>query len=125
MELLSKQKKILVLDNGGRMLSVVDEIMFYGDFDIHTVYDPEFICEKAKAIKPDLIILDYVLLNKDCEEVCRDLKEEAAISNIPVIIVSAYRSKKVQSDAYKCDALFLKPMDMEVLASRIEYLMAS
>jgi len=125
MELISKQKKILLLDNGGRMSSVVDEILFYGDFDVHTVYDSDAICEKAMQIKPDLIILDYLLLNNDCEMICQDLKDENLLKDIPVIIVSAYRSKKVQSDAYKCDALFLKPMDMEVLASRIDYLIAS
>jgi len=125
MELLSKQKRILVLDNGGRMLSVVDEIMLYGDFDVHTVYDADAVCDKARAIHPDLILLDYLLLNNDCIQVCNDLKEEAQLSNIPVIVVSAYRSRKVRSDAYKCDALFVKPMDMEVLASHIDYLMAS
>jgi len=125
MELISKQKKILVLDNGGRMLPVVDDILTYGDFDVHIVYDTEVVCEKAKAIQPDLIILDYLLLNNECELICQDLKEEMTVKDIPVIIVSAYRSKKVKSDAYKCDALFLKPVDMEVLASRMDYLMAS
>ena len=125
MELINKQKKILVLDNGGRMLSVVDEILLYGDFDVHTVYDADAICERAKSIHPDLIILDYLLLNNECELICQDLKEEDLVKDIPVIIVSTYRSKKLRSDAYKCDALFLKPMDMEVLASRIDYLMAS
>ena len=47
-----------MLDNGGRMLSVVDEIMLYGDFDIHTVYDADAVCDKARAIHPDLILLD-------------------------------------------------------------------
>jgi len=125
MELLSKQKRILVLDNGGRMESVVNEIMYYGDFDIHIIYDPDAICDKAKSVSPDLIILDYLLLNNECELVCQDLKEDQSLSGIPVIVVSAYRSKKVRADAYKCDALFLKPMDMEVLASRMDYLMAS
>jgi len=125
MEIISKQKRILVLDNSGRMLSVVNEIMHYGDFDILTVYDPNAICDKAKAMHPDLIILDYLLLNNECEQVCNDLKEEEGLENIPVIVVSTYRSKKILSAAYRCDALFLKPMDMEVLASRIDYLMAS
>lgn len=125
MELLSKQKRILVLDNGGRMESVVNEIMYYGDFDIHIIYDPDAICDKAKSVNPHLIILDYLLLNNECELVCQDLKEDNNLKTIPVIVVSAYRSKKVRDDAYKCDALFLKPMDMEVLASRMDYLMAS
>ena len=125
MNVLGKQKKILVLDNGGRMLPVVNEIMYHGDFDIHILYDADAVCDKAKSIHPDLIILDYLLLNNDCELVCQDLKEEDGLKDIPVIVVSAYRSKKLRADAYKCDAIFLKPMDMEVLASRMDYLMAS
>ena len=125
MELLSRQKRILVLDNGGRMLPVVDDIMDYGDFDVHTIYDAEMVCDKAKLLHPDLIILDYLLLNNDCQLVCQDLREELELKNILVIVVSAYRNKKVKSDAYKCDALFVKPMDMGLLASHIDYLMAS
>ena len=115
----------MVLDNGGRMLPVVDDIMDYGDFDVHTIYDAEMVCDKAKLILPDLIILDYLLLNNDCQLICHHLREELELKNIPVIVVSAYRSKKVKSDAYKCDALFVKPMDMGLLASHIDYLMAS
>lgn len=125
MELLSRQKRILVLDNSGRMVSVVNEIMGYGDFDVHTIYDADAICEKARAVSPDLILLDYLLLNNDCQLVCQDIKDDEKLSRIPVIVVSAYRNKKLQNDAYKCDALFLKPMDIEVLASRMDYLMAS
>lgn len=125
MELMSKPKKILVLDNGGRMLPVVDEILTYSDFDIHIIYDAGAICERAKSIRPDLIILDYLLLNNECELICGDLKQEVMVKDIPVIIVTGYRTKKLKSDIYHCDALFLKPIDMEVLASRIDYLIAS
>ena len=125
MELLAKQKRILILDNGGRMLSIVNEIMQYGDFDVHTIYDPNAVYDKASLINPDLIILDYLLLNNECELVCRDIKEDDHLKNIPVIVVTAYKNKKVRADAYKCDAIFLKPIDMQLFAPRIDYLMAS
>ena len=125
MELLSSRKRILVLDKNSRMSSIIDEIMLYGDFDICTVYDPSVVSDKAKMIKPDLIMLDYLLLDDDCVMVCQDLKEDEDLKDVPVIVVTAYRTKKVLSNAYKCDALFVKPLDMNVLASRIDYLMAS
>ena len=125
MESLSRKKRILVLDNGSRMLSMVDEISCYFDYDIHIIYDVNAIYDKAKLLKPDMIILDYLMLNDDCELTCRDLKQDNELKDIPVIIITVYRSRKVRSDSYKCDALFLKPMDMDVLASRIDYLMAS
>ncbi|TWJ02414.1 response regulator receiver domain-containing protein [Mucilaginibacter frigoritolerans] len=125
MELLARQKRILILDNSGRMTSIVNEIMEYGDFAIHTIYDPNAVYDRAIEIFPDLIILDYLLLSSDCEVVCRDIKEDKHLKEIPVIVVTAYKNKKVRADSYKCDAIFLKPVDMQLFAPRIDYLMAS
>ena len=125
MKLLDTQKRILVLDKNSRISSSLDEIMLYGDFEIHTIYDPNAVYDRAKSLIPDLIILDYLLLDDDCVYICQDLKEDKDLSDVPVIVVTAYRTRKVRSDCYKCDALFLKPLDMDALASRINYLIAS
>jgi len=125
MKTAGNKKTILVLDKNSRMLPVIDDIMYYGDFNVHLTYDPNAIYDKAKMINPDLIILDYLLLDADCELVCRDFRDDEQLCNVPIIVVTAFKTKKSQADSYKCDALFVKPLDMEVLASRIEYLMAS
>ncbi|HEX8023391.1 response regulator [Mucilaginibacter sp.] len=125
MKTAGNKKTILVLDKNSRMLPVIDDIMYYGDFNVHLTYDPNAIYDKAKVINPDLIILDYLLLDADCELVCRDFRDDEQLRNVPIIVVTAFKTKKSQADSYKCDALFVKPLDMEVLASRIEYLMAS
>lgn len=125
MELLGKQKRILVLDKDNRILSVVDEIMNYGDWDVRTTYDPYAVFDIATIYRPDLVILDYLLLDNDCALICQDFKEDAELQAVPIIIVTAYKTKKANEDSFKCDALFIKPLDMEVLASRIEYLIAS
>jgi DNA-binding response OmpR family regulator len=125
MELIDKQKRILVLDKDNRILSVVDEIMCYGDWDVAMTYDPYAVYDKAKTYKPDLIILDYLLLDNDCATICQDFKDDAELNNVPIIVVTAYKTRKASADFFKCDALFIKPLDMTVLASRMEYLMAS
>jgi DNA-binding response OmpR family regulator len=125
MELLNRQKKVLVLDKDNRIASVVDEMMWYGDWDVSVTYDPNTVFDMAKAYQPDLIILDYFLLDNDCELICRDFKNDAALHDVPLIVVTAYKTKKTKADCFKCDALFIKPLDMEVLASRMDYLMAS
>ena len=125
MELLNKQKRILVLDKDSRILSVVDEILCYGNWDVSITYDPYAVFDIAKTYRPDLIILDYLLLDNDCALICEDFKNDAGLQNIPIIIVTTYKTKKAKADFYKCDALFIKPLDMEVLASRMDYLIAS
>jgi DNA-binding response OmpR family regulator len=125
MELLDKQKKILVLDKDNRILSVVDEMMYYGDWQVRTIYDPYSVHDVAQSYQPDLIILDYLLLDNDSALISQDFKDDTELQNIPIIIVTAYKTKKANADSFKCDALFIKPLDMQVLASRMEYLMAS
>lgn len=125
MESLFKQKRILVLDKDNRILSVVDEIMRFGDYDVSITYDPYAIFDMAKTYQPDLIILDYLLIDQDCALICQDFKDDKELKDVPIIIVTAYKTKKANSDFYKCDALFIKPLDMQVLASRMDYLMAS
>ncbi len=125
MELPDKQKKVLVLDKDNRIASVVDEMLWYGDWDVSITYDPNNVFDKAKSYQPDLVILDYFLLDNDCELICRDFKNDAGLSNIPLIVVTAFKTRKAKADSFKCDALFIKPLDMAVLASRMDYLMAS
>lgn len=125
MELANKQKRILVLDKDNRMVSVVDEMMNYGDWDVSTTYDPYSVYHMAQTYKPDLIILDYLLLDNDCALICQDIKDDANLHDTPIIVVTAYKTRKARADYYKCDALFIKPLDMEVLASRMDYLIAS
>jgi two-component system cell cycle response regulator DivK len=125
MKTTANKKKILILDKNSRMLSVIDDIMHYGDFDVHLTYDPNAVYHKAKLIHPDLIILEYLLLDVDCALVCRDFKEDEQLKGVPIIVVTDFKTKKAQQESYECDALFVKPLDMELLASRMQYLMAS
>jgi len=125
MELLNKQKRILVLDKDNRIRSVVDEMLLYGDWDVSVIYDPYSVYDKAQTYRPDLIILDYLLLDNDCATICQDFKDDVDLQAIPIIVVTAYKTRKANADFFKCDALFIKPLDMTVLASRMEYLMAS
>ncbi|MEB0263752.1 MULTISPECIES: response regulator [unclassified Mucilaginibacter] len=125
METLASQKSILILDKDNRILSVVDDIMQLGNYDIHITFDPNAVFDKAKALKPDLVILDYLLLNNECADICRDFKDDAEMHGVPLIVVTAYKTKKTRDDAYNCDALFVKPLDISLFASSVNYMMAS
>lgn len=125
MEPIKEQKRVLVLDKDSRMQPVVDELLQHGRWETLTVYDSGSVFEKARTYQPDLILLDYLLLDNDCEAVCQDFKEDPELKAIPIIIITAYRTKRAQANYFNCDALFIKPLDMQVLASRMDYLLAS
>lgn len=125
MELLARQKRILVLDNENRIQPIVDEIEIYGDYDLVTIYDSNAVYDRARVFKPDLILMDYMLLDGNCILVCDDLKQDTELQAVPIIIVTAYKTKIANKDLFNCDALFIKPLDIRVLASKMDYLMTA
>jgi len=74
---------------------------------------------KAKAIKPDLVLLDILMPKQDGFQTCRILKKDAATARIPVVMVT---SKSAESDLFwaqkqGCDGYVVKPFTPDSLTS--------
>jgi CheY-like chemotaxis protein len=76
---------------------------------------------KAKAIKPDLVLLDIVMPKQDGFVTCRMLKKDAATSQIPVIMVTGKNtsSDKFWAEKQGCDGFVTKPFTPDSLTSVI------
>lgn len=119
------QKRILLLDRDGDLLQLADEMMYYGYSDVHITADSNAVYELAKDCRPDVIILDLLLSDGDVADVCRHIKQDDSFKGVPVILISATNGKNPDLDEYCPDAFFIKPLDTEILASKINYLIAS
>lgn len=60
---------------------------------------------KAKVLKPNLILLDIVMPNKDGIEVLRELKGSPDTKDIPVIVVSSHSEQERIDEVLKLGAL--------------------
>jgi len=77
--------------------------------------------ERAKEIKPDLILLDIQLPRMDGYEVARRLRAEPDLRHIPIIAVTSYamagdREKTLDAG---CDGYIEKPIDPETFVDEI------
>ncbi|MCJ8211986.1 hypothetical protein MUY27_19870 [Mucilaginibacter sp. RS28] len=125
MELLKTKKRVLLLDKDNGLINIVDELLFTGNWDISITFDPNAVFDIATKFRPDLIILDYTLLGYECAIICEDFKADHLLKNIPVIVITTYKTRKISRDVFKCDALFIKPQDFEILAAKMDLLLAS
>jgi len=71
----------------------------------------------ADAMRPDLIMLDLTMPKKDGFEVLAEIKADAGLKNIPVIILSVSKSKDDIRRAYDLQAncYIVKPADLNGL----------
>jgi DNA-binding response OmpR family regulator len=118
-------KRILVLDDNRDILDVVNEVLSYENFDVHTTSTSENILQVAHDFNPDLVILDYLLNDGNGGEICKQFKADAKLGHVPVIIFSAYINRNVDYPAFGCEAVIAKPFDLNELVDKVNSLTVS
>lgn len=120
-----KKAKILVTDDIKQNVKLLRVILTASDYDVVEAYDGEEALEKAKAERPDLIIMDVMMPRLTGYEACRKLREDDALREIPVIMVTALhemddRIKGIEAGA---DDFISKPFNKVELLARVKSLL--
>ncbi len=114
--------KILIVDDEPLTCQLISKVLKLNGYTSDVLTDSRQIADRAMAVHPDLILLDYHLGVEFGLDVLNALKQNSAISNIPVVITSGidHRSKVMAAGA----AGFLqKPFDWTELVSVLEKLL--
>jgi len=76
----------------------------------------------AKALKPDVILMDIGLGEMDGYEATRRIKADRDTADIPIIALtaSAFESDRLKALAAGCDDFDTKPVDLTRLLAKIE-----
>jgi two-component system response regulator HydG len=80
---------ILIVDDTPANLRLLNELLSNAGYEVRPVADGQLALSGAKAIPPDLILLDIKMPGMDGFEVCRQLKADTVTQGIPVIFISA------------------------------------
>jgi CheY-like chemotaxis protein len=86
---MKEKHRILIVDDNHALVLAAERVLQKEGFDVLTAYDGLEGLEKARAEKPDLIILDIMMPKMDGYEVCRQLRNDPVTARIPIIILSA------------------------------------
>lgn len=90
-------KKILVVDDSQAEVRLIQSFLQQGGFQAIGISDPTKVEETIEEERPNLILLDVVMPQRNGFQICRDLKSQPPYSKIPVILVT---SKSAPSDRY-------------------------
>jgi CheY-like chemotaxis protein len=76
----------------------------------------------ARAVRPDLILLDLNLPGKDGREVLAEIKQDEDLRRIPVVILSTSQAETDVARAYDLHAncYITKPLDVERLITVVK-----
>ncbi|MBE7448777.1 MAG: response regulator [Kofleriaceae bacterium] len=83
------QERVLVIDDSPTIVRVVELVLTKAGFEVSSAPDGEAGVAAARAHRPDLILLDFVMPKMNGYQVCRELAADAALRDIPVVLMSA------------------------------------
>lgn len=85
-------KKILIVEDESSLQNAMKEFLLAEKFIVATASDGEEAMMMVKKEKPDLILLDIVLPKKDGFAVLNELKSDAEMEKIPVMLLTNLES---------------------------------
>ena len=112
-----------MIEDDDQVRHVVNQFLKRKDWEFHSAPTGTEGVEKASSVRPDVVLLDVQLPDMEGWDVCRQLKADAALRAIPVVMVSGNRfgaADRVRGLEAGADDFLVKPFDLTELLLRIE-----
>ncbi|CAM3625359.1 response regulator YycF [Cytobacillus oceanisediminis] len=112
-------KKILVVDDEKPIADILQFNLKKEGYEVVCAYDGNDALDKVEEIKPDLILLDIMLPQRDGIEVCREVRKKY---DMPIIMLTAKDSEidKVLGLELGADDYVTKPFSTRELIARVK-----
>ena len=116
------KKKILIVDDEKELVSLVALHMQLAGYEVLFANDGWTAIDICKWDKPDLIILDLMLPKLNGWEVCRRLREDEELKEMPVVMLSARGEldDKLRGFNVGADDYITKPFSPKELVARVK-----
>ena len=120
-----KKYKIVAIDDDPNTLLLLEAILESHDFNLVLLNTNKNAVETIRKEKPDLILLDIMMPHDDGYTILNRVKADDAISNIPVVMVTALEldGNKVLASICGASAYVTKPIDRVSLINAISRLL--
>ena len=118
-------KKVLVCDDELYILESVTYVAREEGFAVFAAEDGEEAIDKARAERPDLMLLDILMPKKTGFEVCRTLKQDPVTKGIYIILLTSLGQERDVEEAYQsgADEYMTKPFSPRNLRRRLHELL--
>jgi len=116
---------ILCVDDEEESLKLLEIILVRSGYQVVGVPSGREALLKIKSQTIDLVLLDIIMPGMDGIEVCRNIKEDQKLSDIPIIMITGLASHqdRVRGIEVGVEDYFTKPFNMTELLARIKILL--
>ena len=120
-------KKVLVVEDNELNLRLFCDLLRAYDYEAQGLRDGREAIDRAREYVPDVIVMDIQMPHVTGLELTLAIRADAALSNIPIMAVTAYAGKSDEERirAAGADAYVSKPISLMRFIETVEGLVAS
>jgi len=113
---------ILIVDDNPRERKVLQTLLQVLGYNLVFANNGPEALAKAAELRPDMILLDVMMPEMDGFEVCRRLRDDPLLAEVPILMVTALDDPASRSRGLKVGAndFISKPFDWTKLRIRIQ-----
>lgn len=122
---MQTKSNVLIVDNNSEELMQLIAFM-ETDYELSELSGTEDYIDQATSLCPDIILVDDMIVEPNCYDICHAFKSDPVTGSIPIILMSDLSASELDeevgylgSDDYIC-----KPFAKEMLIEKIETLLS-
>ncbi|MBN2044820.1 MAG: response regulator [Anaerolineales bacterium] len=118
---MSKSENILIIDDDPSTTRLLEVLLSREGYNIQSENLGENAIQTSKSFAPNLIILDLMMPGVDGMTICRDMKGDPELEDIPIIMFTAVNQPEVKAEATEAgiNEYITKPIHPNDLKDRI------
>jgi len=113
------KKKILIVDDEPEFVAMVKIRLEANGYETLTAFNGDEGLKVAEEKAPDIILLDIMMPEKDGYTTLRELKKNARLKDIPVIVLTAKPGMKALFEVEGVSDYMVKPFESSELMFKI------
>ncbi len=116
---------VYFIDDSATMREVIKIAFRRENINVVACHDAAAALLEIETAKPDIVITDVIMPEKDGYDVCQHIKTHPALAKTPVILMSGVVNRAVAEKAFavKADELLRKPFQPQDLIARVKHLL--
>jgi DNA-binding response OmpR family regulator len=120
-------KKVLIADDEPNIVISLEFLLRREGFEVVVAVDGEEALTKARAEKPDLVLLDVMMPKMNGFDVCQAIRADADLAGMRVLMLTAKgRETEVSKGlGLGADAYMTKPFSTRDLVAQVRLLLGS
>jgi two-component system alkaline phosphatase synthesis response regulator PhoP len=123
----TKVTKILVVDDEPQITEIVEAFLVNAGHQVIISNDGKTAVQKAKEIRPDIILLDIMMPGTDGYSICNEIKSDPGLANTPVVFLTGKDMNEDMGRSFKVggDMFIKKPFSCERLLEIVNIIIMS